>query len=204
MCLLLVGVIAAIIIILYILYKIYKKQIDEKCFLKSIAVAALLFFLFSAPSLRFGMWWVVFAIAISIDFVLPYINKRLDKAMHYLKVIVVMGGLLGTVGVCLICVRKLKNRTVERDPGFSLLRAADYYDMDACNASYDINGISFYYLTPNPTGKNGTNGYRGFPGTECRDTLEKIKMYTDDLADGFAVKDAYRNVKYDFQGVIVE
>jgi hypothetical protein len=69
----------------------------------------------------------------------------------------------------------------------------------------DLGGERFYYFNRTPAGPQdgGLNGYWGFPGTECRTTLERIEMRGPGLKDGFRVRKECEGVAYDFQGKLL-
>ncbi len=80
---------------------------------------------------------------------------------------------------------------------------SDYAMIKDNNEFEEINGYRFYYYNPNPEENNSLNGYYGFPGTECKGTLEKIEMRVNTLANGFRCKPEYQKIPYDFQGKIL-
>ncbi len=194
------ALICAAVIILFCLRDLAKKHVTPELILDFSASSGLLFLLFTAPSTRFGIWWIMVPTVICIY----RMAERIIQKSRLMK--------KSPIPVCTLLILTLYSLAgfinymhIERLNGnkelFTVF-AEDYADENACEASMLISGIPFYY--PDQNGSNMANGYRGFPGTERKDTLEKIRLIGENLADGFCVRDEFRNTSYDFQGMIIE
>ena len=193
------ALISSGVILAYSVINMLRKKYDGLCFLETVAAAGFFFLLFTAPSVRFGVWWIMLIPVLVLYRLIKALRDRYtekaDKLWLAVPVLMILCAVVNIVDYTVIELRS-------GNAGLFSITAQDYADEGACDASVKISGMDFYY--PDTGGSNIPNGYRGFPGSETKDTLEKIELRGNDLRDGFKVKDEYKDTDYDFQGKIVD
>lgn len=173
-----------------------------------VAAAGFLYLLAGAPSFRFGDWWIVSGAAMGGWWVLRWaLGKTSGRVRN--RAVKAWGGLAVAGCACFVAAGVLFSCRVAGAEVFSGAHwsvPADYPDESATQAWAELGGRRFYYCKRTPAGPldGGLNGYRGFPGTECRTTLERIEMRGSGLGDGFRPSPLCRDRAYDFQGKLLE
>lgn len=163
--------------------------------------AGFAYLILSAPSWRFGIWWLLAGPAMACRGLMagtagrkgPVIRKVLGRTVMAACVV------YATAVAVKLCGLAWKRN---ESPWRNCLFPADYPDGGAEAAWMEMGGHRFYYHARWPGGPNdgGLNSYWGFPGTECRTLLERIEMRSAGLSGGFRARSDARNRGYDFQG----
>ncbi len=173
------------------------------------AFAGFVYMLLTAPSLRFGIWWVMIGWVMTCWAIVDIGVRRMPKNRCLLLTtgMKILGQIVcvlyvGAVFIKLCTVAWLRDGS----PRHNWLFPADYGDAGATAAWVEMGGQKFYFRerTPNGPREGGLNGYHGFPGTEYRTTFDLIEMRGDDLADGFRRRADIRCMGYDFRGRFLE
>lgn len=173
------------------------------------AFAGFVYMLFTAPSLRFGIWWVLIGWVMTCWAIVDIGVRRMSENRRLLLT-TGMRILVQTACVLYVTVVFAKLCAVawlrDGSPRHNWLFPADYGDAGATTAWVEMGGQKFYFRerTPNGPREGGLNGYHGFPGTEYRTTFDLIEMRGDDLSDGFRRRADIRCMGYDFRGRFLE
>lgn len=166
-----------------------------------IGSAGFFFLLFTAPLVRFGRWWFYLIPAFPIYFICR--KERISQILSPRLSPLIPGSLISLALFGIIAVFCYKDVSSLGVSGSFLIRPRDY-TMEGSSSRYaELNGIRFYYFTPDHFGRNHLNGYDGFPGTEWGMLLRRIEMRGADLSDGFKAKESMRSVPYDFRGELL-
>ena len=180
-----------------------KKNLYYDYIIIAISSLGFWFLLFTAPAIRFGRWWF-YIVPVSAFFCCV---SRNDVSINVKKIIMRVGGFKTLFFCCCIVLSYIAYILIacrSKDWNASnILFAQDYTRNGADGDYYLLNGIKFYYYTPNDDGTNNLNSYDGFPGTECKKILEKIEMRGENLKDGFRVSEQYRVIPFSFQGEVI-
>lgn len=162
-----------------------------------------LFLMFSAPSVRFGMGYFYFipSVALFKLFEKGKLNKKIDGFFSKNKI---SYRIVSVVSI-MIMLAYLERAMFHYDgtflPSKQVMIQPNGYLAGGDSGEYiRIGEYRFYYYKPTDGGNTNLNGYYGFPGTECRYTLEKIELRGTGLKDGFRVNADSRDKKYDFMG----
>ncbi len=179
------------------LMEIRKNKTQYDTIILNNVLLGFVFWLFSAPSVRFGFVWVILFPMITVYM----LCKRRKKQIRNLerRVIEKRGYLL--IALCwmiclLISIKKLGVGDIYK----VIISPIAYSEAGSYGKSYIISGKPFYYCYPD----NKLNGYYGFPGTEHIEMLEKIELRGDSLKDGFSVNSICRNQAFDFRGYSID
>ena len=172
------------------------------------AFAGFAYMMLTAPSLRFGIWWMFVGVAMTYWMLANWLGIQLlgkmDKtrclmkgAFHALCLIYVVIALKNLCGVASRREGGLKSHVVY---------PCDYVDTGSTVAWMDVGGQRFYYRERTPTGprEGGMNGYHGFPGTEYRTTLELIELRDGNIAGGFPRRKDTQCLGIDFRGQMLD
>lgn len=127
-------------------------------------LAGELFWLFSAPLVRYGMVYLMMPVAAAY-----YLIER--KAGPGLKYIVLIGG---------TCVATFLG--IYKNENFTWVIPQGYWQMDSIPE--DIDGVTIY----RPAGDQWLNGYYPFPAARNKEDLDKVELRGKDLASGFRAK----------------
>ena len=136
------------------------EQINRLLLLFSMLVGEL-FWLFSAPLLRYGMVYLMIPIAV----ILYHLEKKFGKKWNCRI------ALLATAGLAFICMYKSDD--------FRMVMPQGYWDIEM--NSMDLQGIEVFYAA------DGTrlSDYREFPAVPQPELLGNVAPRGTDLADGF-------------------
>ena len=127
-------------------------------------LAGELFWLFSAPLVRYGMVYLMMPVA-----AVYYLIER--KAGPGLKYIVLIWG---------TCVATFWG--IYKNENFTWVISQGYWQMDSIPE--DKNGVTVY----RPAGDQWLNGYYPFPAARNKEDLDKVELRGKDLASGFRTK----------------
>lgn len=179
-----IAVVAAPIMMPFVvMHMMRKRQGDCLLFFMALCVSYV-YWLFSTPSLRFGMGWVLAIYSFAVGCILNWITNRF-RAVYMRKVICIV----------FICMIELGVATAVdmAKVGDQLSRQIDYTD-----AKYDYgylemdNGIRVYF--PVKDGKaDGRAGYWNFPATNDSNTLGHLEMRGESLKQGFRTNYSVNN-----------
>lgn len=173
-----------------------------------VGLAGIAFGLSTAPSPRFGAWWAVMGLAYWVQAVA---GCRLEKAVLAGRKRMADTGRWFFAVSCAagFCHGEEVTRRMDGLPWGEakkhFLLPLDYERTPCRMAWKELGGERFYYSMRTPEGPwdGDLNGYWGFPGTECRTTLERIEMRGLGLGDGFRVRTECKGLAYDFQGKLL-
>lgn len=173
-----VGLVTTIILILFVIINIIRKiknstleRKDNKntSLLLTVVYSILgtLFWLFSAPLIRYGMVYLIMPLAIFI-----YILKERIGGDKFMRSMIM-------AGTFVICIHYLY-----KNEDFRLIKPQGYWFMDTEKREWE--GIDVYI----PTGVTGDvlTGYDDFPGVPKEDILEKNERRGDKMESGFRPK----------------
>ncbi len=191
-----------------------KKVLQYDLIVLFMAAFGVLFLIVSAPSARFGRWWFWVLPAVLVYYLFAG-TARPASAGAVRPVREQSGGIMSnrmTAAIVLSLVfvsimfayyvsfwirnEGTKTATTPEANYFLSFDPYDYSNEDATAKYVEMNGIKFYYYSPD----GGFNSYTGFPGTEVASLLERIEMRGTSLKDGFRPRGEYVNEPYDFQG----
>lgn len=169
------------------------------------AFAGFMYLMLTAPSLRFGIWWVFSGLVMTCWMLSDWITYHFSrKKRTHLLPLLTRAVYVAYVVYALVVFVKLNGVAWRREGGVRshVLWPADYADVGSTVAWLDLGGQRFYYREATPDGprEGGMNGYHGFPGTEYRSTLDLIEMRGTDLADGFRRRTNSQLGCHDFRG----
>lgn len=167
------------------------------------------YMMLTAPSLRFGIWWMFAGLAMTcwmfVDWMVRHCPRIIDESTRRFALRIVPVVCLVYASVVLV---KLCGVAWGRKGGVKahLLWPCDYADTGATAAWKDMGGQRFYYheRTPDGPGEGWLNGYHGFPGTEYRTMLELIELRGESLSDGFRRRSDTQSLGVDFRGRVLD
>lgn len=173
-----------------------------------VGVAGFLYWVLTAPSLRFGMWWAGMGMAYWAWLACGWMAAG-PSGGRRARAIAAGRWIFAVVCAAEFWHAEQQCRRQAGIPWGAVGRhwamPGDYDEKWGTLAWMELGGRRFYYCKRTPQGPQdgGLNGYWGFPGTECRTTLERIEMRGKDLRNGFRVRKACDGVAYDFQGKLL-
>lgn len=173
-----------------------------------VGMAGFAYWLATAPSPRFGSWWVGMGLAYWVQSGCGWSLGRIPERWR------ARSAEAGRWVLAVLCAAEFWHAAegVRRLEGVSWRQAKGHWTMPGDDmeewsrmAWRELGGARFYYCKRTPEGPQdgGLNGYWGFPGTECRTTLERIETRGKGLEDGFRAKKECEGVAYDFQGKLL-
>ena len=171
--------------------------------LAAMGALGLCYALMSAPAPRFGAWWFLAGCGFCLWYLGSWLEKirpagksdgdsRLFRGCAWATMI----GIFGCFGAELVEERPYWTPVLRE----ALKLPCDYAWPSPERPWLEKDGIRFYYAYECRQNVGPLNGYWGFPGTECREILEKIEMCGPTLANGFRVKKEWRETPFDFRG----
>lgn len=172
------GIAATIGLILFLVVSIFgkiKKINDAKGILSKpqemlliiSTILGIVFWIFSAPLLRYGMVYLLMPVAIII-----YILKECIGNDRFIKMSIIAGVTMGSAFL------------LYKDDDFRLIEPQRYWHMDT--EVIDWHGFEIFV----PTGVTGERltGYEVFPGVTEESVLEGIEPRGEEIKDGFRTK----------------
>lgn len=173
-----------------------------------MGAAGFLYWLLTAPSLRFGMWWAGMGMAYWAWLAYGWVAGAAPGKWRS------RAAIAGRWFFALACAAEFWHAAQQcrRLAGIPWRAAAGHWAMPgdyarewSRQAWAEMGGQRFFYCKRTPAGPQdgGLNGYWGFPGTECATTLARIEMRGTGLEDGFRVRKECEGVAYDFQGKLL-
>lgn len=187
-----------VVMIIYLLVN-RKKKFEYDNILYYMIIICFCFWFFTAPGIRFGKWWIYSIPAFTVWLV---IFENREKCVIKIENIKCM--LIKLLIMCSIFIFLWFGDAKIVNGIRWIVFPKNYTNENATSKYIDINGIKFYYYKDENKEKvGGLNAYDGFPGTECVNTIYRIEMRGESLADGFRVKNEYKNIPYGFQGNIL-
>ena len=200
----LIIAIGVIMVSLFLMLRKKKGNYDHILYLD--AAVGFLFWLFSAPSLRFGVIWFYLLPAVCIYGIIDHISENSEFAVSISNAMAVIrngrGYFAALIIVILVCYVNMHRLLLEN--GFDArIIPKDYEHITDEDHTYDISGYKFYYTDSDEEADAGEGillGYDGFPGSPKLAILKRIELRGSDLRDGFRVKEEYRNIPFSYNG----
>lgn len=203
------GLIIAPCTLAVVLYMILKKRkgiYDNMVY--AGAACGFLFFITSAPALRFGIIWLFILPCVCMGGLFEYITmegSKDQKAVSCKKMRIPQIYYLSAAIVLLFC--SVYFYMMYMSYGFDAkIVPKDYVHMKDEEYTYEISGIKFYYTNPDddtPRSRNGIEGligYDGFPGSCNLAYLKRVELRGDRIEDGFRPKKGYEQQLYGHNG----
>lgn len=205
MIIVIIDIFVAVFEVLKSVYLVFKRKRGTYDSIIGVGAAfGFLIFLFSAPSLRFGVIWLYTLPAICIcGFVDIYAGDIMNiSTTDYMRRLL-NPSVYCALSAVILLVSLVHFYYLYRSYGFDAkIIPKDYdYTMDE-NSVYEISGHKFYYTNSDVgekrtgIGYEGLIGYDGFPGTCDLAYLKKMELRGTELGDGFRVKAEFRDVPY--------
>lgn len=174
--LILVGLLAVVILTLFIVISIISKmrgrELLNGVFMKPqellvviSVVISLVFWIFSAPLLRYGMVYLLIPTALAVHILREYIRED-----RFNKIAITIGAI---IGCCFF---------LYKDENFRLIEPQGYWEVD--NIQKDWYGFEIYVHRDTAEDELLTN-YADFPGIHKERVLEEIEPRGNTLKDGF-------------------
>lgn len=180
-----VNIMCMVLLTGYSVWMLLKKRRDYGAFMLLLLVSAgqVLVWFLTAPLVRYGLAYMLLLPAFLLGLVCRKINSRFF-AWAVCSSAVCFGGfrMLQVAGDYTEC---------------SWKRPVDYNWREAESITWE--NMEVYV----PIGSDRI-GYHYFPSTPNAERLEAIQLRTGNLADGFRLKDDYREKEFDSAGVVVE
>lgn len=172
------------------------------------AFAGFAYMMLTAPSLRFGIWWMFVGVAMTCWMLANWMKNQLLGKMDKTRCLLKWAFQALCLFYIVIVLINLCGVAWEREGGLKshVVYPCDYVDIGSTAAWMDMDGQRFYYRERTPTGprEGGMNGYHGFPGTEYRTTLELIELRDENLAGGFRRREDTQLLGIDFRGQMLD
>lgn len=175
--LVIVGLLSTFLIIVKLLYKVIKeKKLDFSTDLLSVyTVVALVVWLNSAPLMRYGMVYLMLPVCVLGGNIFGGV-ERFYSVQRCLKI---------AMGVCmLIILGTYTSKVLEINAYFM----QENYEWALTERVEWENGCSIWYLTG-----SDLCSYDVFPCVPYKEMVNKIELRGEDFADGFKIKDEYKN-----------
>lgn len=167
----------------YAVRTVHKREGWERLTLLLVSSACLLMWLFTSPLVRYGEVYMLLMPAVFAGLGLERVKA---KAPGYLAAAAVLFWSVAVYG-----------RFAVSGGIPAVLRPEDYTWREATQVQLD--GITVYLAA-----QGDQLGYHYFPGTVNNDRLEKVKLRTGRLEDGFCLKEEYRDRKITTDGFVLE
>lgn len=187
----------ALATVLYMILKRRKGIYDHIVYVGS--ACGFLFFITSAPALRFGIIWLFILPCVCMGGVFDYLTMGVSgeqKAFLRKQIHIPQAYYLTAVMILILCF--VYSYMIYMTYGFDAkIIPKDYVHMKDEDYTYEISGIKFYYTNPEegtPRTSNGIDGligYDGFPGSCNLAYLKRVELRGDRIEDGFRPKAGY-------------
>lgn len=122
------------------------------------------FWLFSAPLVRYGMVYLMMPVAAAYYLV----EQKLGSRMNHMVLI---------AGTCVLTLWG-----IYKNENFTWVAPQGYWEMDSI--AENIDGVTIY----RPAGDQWLNGYYPFPAAKSEEDLQKVELRGEDLSSGFRTK----------------
>lgn len=199
---LVVSVGVLVVCVIALLHRQYLKSYDW--ILPAMSAVGFLFWFVSAPSLRFGKWWVLSLPLISVYLLL--FGQREIHASEQISTKPV--DFLRLSSFCLFISINMfffVGHAISTNQSLNIAVLPNHYYEDGSDStSTVISDYTFFYYKDENGVSGRMNGYAGFPGTECLETLQRIELRGNTLGDGFRIKEEFTNVPFGFQGNLLD
>ena len=129
-----------------------------------ISIISEVFWLFSAPLLRYGMVYLLMPAAVG-----AHIVNRMIGGDKFRKCMLLCGTFAACVGL------------LHQDDSFRLIMPHDYWKMET--GSDDRYGFEIYFPT-----ENSLTGYTDFPAVTDKNALDKFELRGNEIKDGFRAR----------------
>ncbi len=126
------------------------------------------FWLFSAPLVRYGMVYLMMPVAAAYYLV----EQKLGSRMNHMVLI---------AGTCVLTLWG-----IYKNENFTWVVPQGYWEMDSI--AENIDGVTIY----RPAGDQWLNGYYPFPAAKSEEDLQKVELRGEDLSSGFRTKKGYQ------------
>lgn len=182
------GLISATILAVYVCYNIVRcKKINIKYYILFVySIIAQAAWLFSAPLIRYGMVYLLIPICEVVWIVLEW-RKNSLRLQYGIKILAVL---------LLVTILSIYNCSWDRFTGYlkSPVMQTDY-EWRLTDSVEIAEGIRVWYPV-----EDALSSYDVFPCVPYISMVEKLELRGDGLADGFRVKEEYRNLRLNNAG----
>ena len=199
----------AVIVSLYMLYKRRKGNYDHIVYIE--AAIGFLYLILSAPSLRFGIVWLYIFPVVCIYGLVDTLSGGIILKESVTGVVESLrsskGYLVIAFTVVLFCGLNVQRYLLDNTFDAKIV-PIDYGHVNGEDDDYvyEVSGHRFYYTYPDTGEKRDGDGYEGllgydrFPGSCNLAYLKKMEMRGTDLADGFRVREEFKDHPYGHSG----
>lgn len=198
-----------LVVVMYMILKKRRGLYDHMVY--AGAACGFLFFITSAPALRFGIIWLFILPCVCIGGLYDHLTMADpdDEKTVYIKRLKTPQTYYTTASiVMLFC--SVYFYMLYMSYGFDAkIVPKDYVHTKNEEYTYKISGIKFYYTNPDDgelrsvNGTEGLIGYDGFPGGCDLAYLKRVELRGDRIEDGFRPKAGYVKQLYGYTGEVL-